>query len=235
MADKTAQELCEAALRKNRVIDPGETAPTQDLADTFEELIRMLHSWSADGLFVYVAEEDTHTLAAGTASYTIGSGGDIDTDRPINIRPGTYVRANGLDMPLKIVGLSRYNRYLQKTVGADYPSSIMYLPEYPLGKLYLWPPGGGELHLWSMKRLAQPAAVGNDTVIPEEYQDCIVWNLACRIAPEFIGDPTPFMMKMAKDTKDMIKSLNLVNDMDEMDCEVRMLNNGITSYNIDGG
>jgi len=235
MADKTAQELCEAALRKCRAIDPGETAPTQDLADTFEEMKRMLHAWAGKSIYVYVNSADTHTLTGGTESYTIGSGGDIDTARPLVILPSTYVRASGQDHQLEIISQRRYNHMHQKSIGSDYPYFLMYLPEYPLGKIYLWPPGGGELHLWSQKRLAEPAAVGNNAVFPEEYQDAIVWNLACRIMPEYRGDPTPFMLNLANDALDTIAGLVFANDPAEMDVEVRLLNTGMTSHDIDGG
>ncbi|MEJ2655599.1 MAG: hypothetical protein P8012_00175 [Desulfobacterales bacterium] len=235
MSDVSAQALCQAALRKNRAIDANETPDNQELADCFAEMLRMLKSWAAEGIMVPYSAEDTHTLAAGTQSYTVGSGGDIDTERPIIITSGTFVRANGQDTPLKIIGEADYQLLQDKTTGSDYPNRIWYKPEYPLGIIYLWPPGGGELHLWSKKHFTEPADVTQDAVFEQQFQDAIVWNLACRIAPEFLGDPTQFMLVMAAQGMKNITNLNAANNMDEANIEISRLNSGTSSYNIDGG
>jgi hypothetical protein len=99
----------------------------------------------------------------------------------------------------------------------------------------LAPPGGGELHLWSEKHFTEPAAVTNDLVLPDEYQDAVVWNLTCRMAAEFIGDPTPYQMAMANVTFTEVAALNQANDPAESYIEVSDLNRGHTTYDIDGG
>lgn len=236
MAVETATNLCTAALRKLRVIDPSETPNATELDNVFTEMKRMLMQWASKRIFALYSTEDTHTLTAGTASYTIGSGGTINTARPIQINEGSYVRANGIDYPLKIIGETQYNRLNYKDQGSDYPSRIWYKPEFALGKIFLWPPGGGELHLWSTKQFTLPASIGNDWEFTEESQDAIVWTLACRMAPEFIGDPTPFMMQQAADAMETIINLNAANDIDEMENELMYLNGRqTTTYNIDGG
>lgn len=235
MADDSVQNLCSAALRKLRVYDAGDTPDIQDVADTFAELKRMLHAWAATGLYVYVSSEDTHTLSAGTASYTIGSGGDINSARPLVVNKGSFVRANGHDTPLDIIGEERYNRYSQKDVGSDYPAAIWYKPSYPLGTIYLWPPGGGVLHLWSEKRLSEPSTLNSNMVVPEEYQDAIVWNLAKRMSPEFAGDPTAYIVAQAIAAKKIIENINAANDPAEMEMELRLLNRNNNNYDIDGG
>lgn len=236
MADDSATNLCTAALRKLRVIDPTETPSATELDNVFTEMKRMLKQWAARRIYAAYSTEDTHTLTAGTQSYTIGTGGTINTARPIQINEGCFVRANGIDYPLKKIGETEYQGLPYKDLGSDYPSRIWYKPEYPLGKVFLWPPGGGELHLWSTKHFTEPATIGNDWAFTQESQDAIVWNLACRMSPEFIGDPSPFLLGMAQSTLDTMCNLNAANDPDEMDNEIAMLNGRhSTSYNIDGG
>jgi hypothetical protein len=237
MADQSATTLCTAALRKLRVIDPVETPNTTELANTFSEMVRMLKQWAAKRIFVPYSTEDTHTLTAGTASYTIGSGGTINTARPIQINDGSFVLANGLPYPLKVIGEREYLGLPYKDIGTDYPSRIWYKPEYPIGKVFLWPPGGGELHLWSTKHFTTPATIGNDWTFPEESQDAIVWNLACRMGPEFGVEPSPFIFSMARDSLTTIINLNAANDVSELNNELAVLNSehGQTFYDIDGG
>lgn len=234
MADVTATVLCTAALRKIRAIDPTETPNATELDNAFTEMKRMLKVWAAKGVLLPYSTLDSHTLTAGTASYTIGSGGTIDTVRPIKINHGSYVTSGGLDVPLTIIGEAQYNQIADKSSGADCPEFIWYKPAYPLGTIYLYPPGGGTLYLWSQKYITDPAAIGNNLVLPEEYQDAVVWNLACRMAPEFIGDPTPYMIAMAETTKSEIAALNEANDPAISQIEISQLGAPYT-YDIDAG
>jgi hypothetical protein len=241
MAQATGTVLCTAALRKIRAIDPSETPNTQELANCFEELKRMIETWGAIGQLVFTSTLDQFTLTSGTAEYTIGSGADIDTVRPIKILQGSFVTASGEDCQLTIISESRYLSFSNKTIGIpDTPKYIWYKPEYPSGKIYLLPAGGGVLNLYSLKPLAEPAAVGNDVVFPDHYQDAIVWNLACRIKLEFMGaDPSPYQLAMADHTMTTIRNLNMINDPVEIFNEMCYMNQGYLkhfgTYDIDAG
>lgn len=236
MAQVAASVLCTAALRKIRAIDPDETPTATELANVFDEFKRMIKTWGVAGNLVWSSVLDTHTLTAGTASYTIGSGGDINTTRPHAVKNGSYVNSGGLDYELTIVGESRYLGISQKGMNVpDASRLIWYKPEYPLGKIYLYPPGGGTLNLYSWKALAEPATVNAEIVFPDEYQDAINWNLCCRIKPEFVGDPSPYEMAMAQFTRDELVSFNEANDPAELANEMALLNPGISSYSINAG
>jgi len=235
MTDVSAQVLCTAALRKLRVIDPSENPNATELDNCFTEMKRMLHTWAAKGMYVFVSTEDVLTLTAETEEYTIGSGGAINSARPTQINTATFVRANGLDSKLQIVGEAKFADIVQKGIGADTPAVIWYETTYPLGTIHLWPPGGGELHLWSRKRLAEPATVGANAVFPEEYQDAIVWELSCRMAPEFIGDPTEYMRIRSTDAMATLRDLNEANNPAELDNEISMLGIADNAYDINGG
>lgn len=236
MAQVSAQSLCEGALRKIRAIDPDETPNATELDNCFTEFLRMAKTWASKGLLIWASEEVTHTLTQGTKEYSIGSGGTIDTSRPIKLNPGCYVASSGRDYPLTIIGQGRYKRISEKGSGqSSVPSLIWYNPTYPLGAIFVWPPGGGVLYLQTIKPLAEPAAVTNDVVFPDEYQDAIVWNLACRISPEFIGQPTPYQLAMAAYTLEGLRNENLANDMLEMEVEITELNGGYPGHDIDAG
>jgi len=235
MSDVSAQVLCTAALRKLRAIDPSENPTATELDNCFTEMKRMLHSWAAEGLYVFVSTEDVHSLTSGTEEYTIGSGGAINSARPTQINTSTFIRANGIDSPLAVVGEARFNEIMQKSEGAEHPTTIWYETTYPLGTIHVWPPGGGELHLWSRKRLAEPATVAANAVFPEEYQDAIVWELSCRMAPEFIGDPTEYLLRRSAAAMAVMRNLNEGNNPAELVNDMSYLRQGLTSYDIDEG
>jgi hypothetical protein len=234
MANDSGSNICQAALRKLRAIDPGETANATDLARCFEEFKRMIKSWGILGNAVYASTVDVHTLTDGATRYSIGSGGDIDTVRPIRLVPGCFVTAGGYDYPLSIKGEAEYLQISDKEGGGGDVASIIWLdPQYPLAYVNLWAPTGGELNLYSLKPLAEPATVDADIVYPDEYQDPIVWNLACRMSPEFVGEPTPYLMAMAQHTLEVLRQSNAANDLSELENEITMLGIGHAHYNID--
>lgn len=236
MAQDTATNICTAALRKLRVVDPQETPDDTELDNVFTEFKRMIKTWGSIGAVVWASTEDEHTLTAGTKVYTIGSGGDINTVRPNRVINGTYILSGNIDRPVNIIGQSIYNSISDKDIGIpDPPTKLWYDPQYPLGKIYLWPPGGGTLYLRSYKPLAEPATIAAEIVYPDLYQDAIVWNLAQRMSPEFVGEPTPYIMAMASYTFDEIRKANAANDLSEMTNEIAGLTGQDHSYSIDAG
>ena len=64
-------------------------------------------------------------LSNGSTSYTIGSGGDIDTIRPSAIFTAYYT-LGGLDYPLQVLDYKTYSEIGTKNIGA--------IPEY-VGKV----------------------------------------------------------------------------------------------------
>jgi len=186
----TAQELIKAALRALGVIATGETPSAAELEDGLEALNMMLANWSDERLMVHAITEDSHALTSGTASYTIGSGADIDTKRPVKIEDA-FIRESNLDTPVTIVGQKEYNSVALKS-DTGTPTMLYYNPGWTTGTIYLAPtPGSGlTLYLYSFK--AHAAKGGTDLLttltstvsFPPSYHAAIKWNLAVDLAPE---------------------------------------------------
>jgi hypothetical protein len=230
MADQTAQELIDAALRLLMAVDPGETPTTTERNNGLQAMKIMLRSWAAEGLAVYYSVEDTKTLTAGTQSYTIGSGGDIDTARPVKIDTA-FVASGGLDYPLIIGSRNMYAARAQKDLGYDIPEMIWYNPGYPLGTVYIYPPGGGVLHIWSQKQLSE-FDLTDDVTFPGEYDRAIKFNLAVEMAPEYGGLKDPALAQMAMDAKRAMENNNLALSMEPAAAEVMRV---ARRYHIDQG
>jgi hypothetical protein len=207
MADQTAQELIKMALRVIGVTAAGETPPDNEMQDALAAMKVMFRSWASKGMVIYTTEIDTHTLSAGTVSYTIGSAGTINTTRPQSIR-SAFVTSSGLDYPLNIISEEEYTAIAIKDQGDNYPSDLWYKPEYPLGVIYLYPPGGGVLTLHSIKQLSEPSALTTSIAFPGEYDAAIKWNLAEQMCPEYGKEPSPYIMKMAEDSLDDVINFN---------------------------
>lgn len=222
MADQTAQELIKMALRVIDVSATGEPASDDDMQDALAAMKVMFRNWATKGMTIYTTGIDTHTLAAGTVSYTIGSGGTINTTRPQSIR-SAFVVSSGLDYPLNIISEEEYTAIAIKDQGDNYPSDLWYKPEYPLGKIYLHPPGGGVLTLHSIKQLSEPSALTTSIAFPGEYDAAIKWNLAEQMCPEYGKEPSPYIMGMAEETLDDVINFNAALNIGAVKTEILQL------------
>jgi hypothetical protein len=226
----TAQQLIEAALRDIGVLYTGQSSNSDQQTECLQALQMMLRTWSAQRLMVYyIVEGESFTLTAGTTKYTIGSGGDFDTVRPIKIL-GAYI-ASGVDYPLTIIDRERYRNISVKTLG-DVPSWLWYNPVYPLGEIYLYPTGGGTIYLDSQKPLAEPAAIGSTISFAPEYDEAIEYNLARKLAIPYNKEVTADLRLAARDSKDQIMALNASMQVEEAEVEILSLNR---AYSIEGG
>ena len=91
----TANELISRSLRLMGVQGVGRrTLTANEAADGLEALNGMLESFSLERMMVYQILEENFPLVAGTASYTIGSGGTFSTIRPIKIESAFIPETN---------------------------------------------------------------------------------------------------------------------------------------------
>ena len=218
MSDQTVTDLIKSALRKCGAIASGETPTHDEMQEALIALRIMFRQWSGKTLMLFKKDIITHTLD-GSASYTIGSGGDIDETRPVQIT-AAYVNANSLDMPIAIISAQRYSRFQIKDNGNNWPAYLWYNPGYSLGTIYLMPPGSGTLTLHTLVPLSDPTTLTEDVVLPGEYDGAIVWNLACEMAPEYGKEPTAFMVAKAEIFKEDIISLNASLAIGEADLQI---------------
>lgn len=188
----------------------GESPSTDEGSDALNTLYLLLRSWRAKNFMLYYVVSENFTLTAGTQSYTIGSGGDFDTVRPVRIE-GAFIRdSNSSDIPLKQIGPDEYRNIAYKTIGNDTPARFYYDPDFPLGVIYFFPPGGGTFYVDSLKQLSEPTAISSSVSFPPEYDNCIKWNLALHLAPEYAAPGThmPIIIELARDSLHDLISLN---------------------------
>ena len=215
MSDQTVTDLIKSALRKCGAIASGETPTHDEMQEALIALRIMFRQWSGKSLMLFKKDIIAHTLD-GSASYTIGSGGDINETRPVQIT-AAYVTANSLDMPIAIISAQRYRRFQIKDNGNNWPAYLWYNPGYSQGTIYVVPPGSGVLTLNCLIPLTDPTTLTEDVVFPGQYDGAIIWNLACEMMPEYGLEPTPYMLAKAESTKEEIISLNAALAMGEAD------------------
>ena len=187
----TAQVLIKGALRNIGAIATGETPTSDELADGLEALQMMLDHWSSKNIMIpYITNEAITTT--GAESYTWGTGGTIATARPEAII-GAYVAD---DRVLRIIDQAKY-RQLRVSGNAGDTTWLWYSPEFPLGKLYIWPTGSETIYIDSLKPFTEPSLITSSVAFPSGFDEAIKYNLAVRMASEYGRTVSQEVMSLA--------------------------------------
>lgn len=222
---ETANTLIKAALRQIGVIATGETPTSAEMADGLEAMRFMIRHWSAKNIMIpYMTNEAITTT--GVESYTWGTGGVINTARPEFI-VGAYVSDERL---LKIVDQAKYRQLRVSGDGGEL-EYVWYSPEYPLGKLYIWPKIAETIYVDSLKALSDPTAITTSITFLPEYDEAIKYNLAVRLAPEYGKSASPEVVALALSGLQAIENRNFAAQMSSVDVDVIKLSHG--RYDID--
>ncbi len=208
----TAKELIRQTLLKVEAVGYADVLADDDqrIVDGLESLNNLISSLNEEGLMIPSVTKVSKTLVAGTNEYTIGTGADIDTTRPMSIRTAFIRDSNDYDHHVEIKAIEKYARIAAKTTQGR-PSNLYYNPAYSLGKIYLYmtPDTAEDLHMDLIVPLAEISAVGDTVDLPREYKRMLIYNLAIDIAPQFDIEDYQILVRVANETKRVIKRLNI--------------------------
>ena len=229
----TAQEIIEASFQELGILVSGGFLSTDDLTWALGKLNRMLNSFSADGLNLHYRVEESFPLVSGTPSYTIGSGATFDTIRPITIEQA-WIRDSDYDYPMGVRPAAEYWDLSEKTT-ENRPLKLYYDPTYPNGTIYLYftPDSAYTMHIVSQKPLITYASANTEVVLPGEYEDALVLNLAIRMASRYGKATSGELQLSAKEALGNMRGLNLSGQMKGVDLDLPGTRRG--TYNIDSG
>jgi hypothetical protein len=209
----TVYDIIHGALRKIGAIAVGETLSADDGTTGLEQLNGMLDLWSTQHLAVYNNVESVFTLQAGKATYTVGTGGDFNMERPLRLS-GAYTRLSPtgttLDYPCDEIDYTRYAAIGLKSQPGPWPKVMYFNTSFPLAQITFWPvpSQGGEFHLWSDMVLSQFVDLTDSVNMPPGYVLALQTNLALLLAPEYGVSPSPDLAEQARSSKKILKALN---------------------------
>jgi hypothetical protein len=182
------------------VFSPSETPPNADLTYARTQMNDMLSEWGNRDLFIPVIGRERFTLTANkggeTNPYTIGTGGDFNTDRPSN--QGSITAANlvltattpEVRVPLGIYTDDAYDANQLPGMSNTQPTGLYYNPTYAndLGSICLWPVPSistNDLELFLQKSVAQFADLTTTYYVPDGLPRALKYNLADTIAGSY--------------------------------------------------
>jgi hypothetical protein len=189
----------------------GDTLTSNEQTECLAELNLMLDSWGTQKSFAYHTVQESHALSSSVGSYTIGSGGTINTTRPTRIVDPCFIRdSSNYDSPVQIIDKDSYGKIVVKGTDGSYPTYLYYDPGFPLGTIYVYPEpqAGLTLYFNSWKQLGSVSTISAQVSLPPGYETAIVFNYAIFAAGGY-QSVSPEVAKIAKDSLAAIKSLNL--------------------------
>lgn len=189
----TFTEIAEDSFALLNVFLPGEAMPDADATFARRMCNDMLSEWAQRPLFIPVIARERFDMTADkggpTNPYTIGVGGDFNTDRPAN--QNSIVSANliltstdpEVRVPLGIYTDEAYDANQIPGMSNSQPTALYYNPTYATdrGSIFLWPvpdTDENDLELFLEKPLAQFAAAGTTYYVPDGVPRLLKYNLA---------------------------------------------------------
>lgn len=205
----TARDLIKSTLRLIGVLASGETPSAPESNDSLEVLNGMIKTWGIEGLMVFKTTKEEFSLAGSQQSYTMGPGGDFDTVRPQRIQLVT-IKSGGTELPTDILNVQQWSEIINKTSQSNFPYQVYVEGTYPLETINFWPQPStaSTVIVYSNKPISDSLALSDEIALPPGYEECIKYNLAVKLAPEFGRPLDPLIFEEAKELKALVMRQN---------------------------
>lgn len=212
----TRDQIISKALRLLGVLEIGATPDADTVSNASMSLNLFIKQMSTDGLKLWKNSELIIPLTANQTTYTLGgSTSDLMydslaptvaiTDKPLKAIQGFYRNKQTtpyIDIPLMLISKQEYN-VLGSKFSTGTSNSIFYDPKSLNGILYVYltpdlnTSTNMELHLVAQMPLNDINAASDVPDFPNEWMNCLVWNLADQLALEY-GVPMNHRQEMSQ-------------------------------------
>lgn len=208
----SALDIITNAAKKIGVVFKSEALDADEANDGLIALNDMLDTWSNDDLATVSDTLESFPLTTA-ASYTIGTGGNFNTSRPLNIS-SVVVRVGSIDYTLLPITLDQYQEDIPlKSIQSPIPKFYNYDNGYPLGTFRIYyVTNGGTLYLQSSKPLSNLSALTTVIDLPPGWKRALIYNLAIELAPEYGVEVSASVQSNAKTSLGAIKRSTAINN-----------------------
>lgn len=249
MASITVSSMITNVLRRINVIQEGESASADLMADAFTRLNDWVSSVAElEKLTIYTVTRSTWTITSTKgfvgSPYTVGVSGDINIFRPPSMNFIDKVRYQDtsvsptIEYRLQPLTRDAYQAIPQKTLTSPLPTMWFYEPTYTssaFGSMYLWMvPTQASLQgvIYAPTPISEFTAISDTIALPPGYNRFIRDGLAVELWPE-LREGAPIdtgLQKSADDAKFNIKRANV--SMMDLSFDPAILRHGGGIYDI---
>ena len=204
----TALELITRAMKLANIIGEGQVPSGDQSVDALADLNELIDSMNADGLMIYRTSDSVVATVANQASYTVGVGGNWNITRPIDI-DAAYVVYQGISYPVTEITADQYSKIGLKTQTEPWPRHYLYVNDFPLATVVLWPVPSQALPLYLTVNTSLPAVTLATTLnLAPAYSAYLRAQLAAILCPSYGREPSASIVKMAAKAMSDIKRAN---------------------------
>jgi len=210
---RTALALITDALKLIGVVAGHEVPTSAEQLDSFARLNELIDSWSTHAQTMYIPRRVLVSLVAGTQTYSVGSGGDVNHPAPMTIDAASYLTTGTVpaEVYLEVASDQAYVGQPVKTLTGATPQIVSYTRGAPLGELWVWPVPTASVTVvlyWREPVQQFPDLVTSVDLLPG-YAKALRCNLALELAPEFGRQVDPFVLQLARESLADVKRANL--------------------------
>jgi len=210
----TARDLIEIALYDAGIFGMGQSPNAIDINRGLTRLNDMINQWKRNRWLVYHLV-DTDKVMTGATSYTVGTGGYFDIDRPDRLEAARIIQnnppsPNDVGWPLQLIqSRENYNNIRLQHLGS-FPYYIFYDAAFPLGSVFPWPLPSSQytLRLTTKAVLQTFADLSTVYEMPEEYKRAIRFNLQVEMMSAYKLPVDDNVAKMATGALSTIRNAN---------------------------
>jgi hypothetical protein len=193
----------------------GQQMSAADGAKAFSKLNNLLDQWVSESLMLYAEVRTTFTIVANQASYTVGTGADVNVARPVYLNWSSFVDTSqnpDLEIPLTPLTDQAYASIALKALTSTLPTAFYYNLTHPTATWIPYPiPTRSDLLgvIYARTQVSEFASLDTVVSLPPGWRRMLVSNLAVECAPAFEREPSPQLMKIATESKATVKRSNM--------------------------
>ena len=206
--DRTVKVLLEDALRSLNVIEPDESANTEQITICIRALNDLIYQFKGpegpitQSMKVWQRERDSLTLTAKNNFNLKPSGGDLDIQTPVEIMFATLKNTDSQEVTLDPMSYLDYQAIGDKTAEGP-PSRYYYEKRLDTGVLYLnfVPSDTSDTIELLHRQPLEIVTLKTQTLDVEDYLlRAIKWNLAVEVGPIFVESIPQIVTNLASES-----------------------------------
>jgi hypothetical protein len=233
----TASDILTRSAKALAYLGRTEVLSAGDANDALVCFNALLDSWSNEALMSYVELQRNFPMVAGQQSYTIGTGGNINSTRPYDVTSAFIRDNNSNDYPMQIFNQDQWDKIGLKTITSQIPDTLFYDSQYPLGIINIFPIPlvNYTVYFNSTTDQVDFTSLTQALSLPVGYERAFVLNLALEMMSAGFpcllqGDGLAQLRTNAAEAKGNIKRANIKEVLAEFDPSIVSKSNA--TYNI---
>ncbi len=211
----TGADICRKAMQAGMLLGAGAQIPGTDVQDVMDVVNMVIDGWNADRKMVYCERQTPYTITPNLNPHTIGPTGTwVQSQRPESLSNASVIDTSVTPNVYIPIHLRDFHWQAQQAVpGVTGTISISgyYEPDWPNGRLYLYPVPtlAYGVNLWQRVILAQMALTDTFS-LPPGYLEALVLTSAEYLCPMWDSNPPALLSQKAAEARVRLWSENII-------------------------